>query len=335
MSTRPLTRLRKLLSNLGPPTTGSHNPSTLVSVARARSSSYIASRRNLNKMFHIPDTDPPIPVHVPTAPSSSEPLLSEQDLTNFPAFKTWLSTLRRSLSLQRSNPNHTFHDTPYALRSITVQSVDRFGGGRVGFVKLTTEVRSDKGESLPGSVFLRGGSVGMMVILQPEDDTKGESEFVPLTVQPRVPAGSLAFTELPAGMLDDSGTFAGKAAEEIEEELGMNLAAEELVDLTALAFSDPMASSQKEQVEELQRGVYTSPGGCDEFVPLLAVRKKVPSANLKEWEGRLTGLRDHGEKITLRLVRLKDMWKIGGQDAKALSAWALYEGLKREGRLPV
>jgi len=40
-----------------------------------------------------------------------------------------------------------------------------------------------------------------------------------LTLQPRIAAGSLAFPELPAGMVDD-GTFSGAAAKEIEEELG-------------------------------------------------------------------------------------------------------------------
>lgn len=38
-------------------------------------------------------------------------------------------------------------------------------------------------------------------------------------MQPRVPAGTLAMPELPAGMVDD-GTFAGAAAKEIKEELG-------------------------------------------------------------------------------------------------------------------
>jgi ADP-sugar diphosphatase len=45
-------------------------------------------------------------------------------------------------------------------------------------------------------------------------------KHVLLTIQPRIPAASLAFSELPAGMVDDSGTFAGAAAKEIKEELG-------------------------------------------------------------------------------------------------------------------
>jgi len=49
------------------------------------------------------------------------------------------------------------------LRSIEVQAADFFGGGRLGFLKFKAEVSNEKGERLPGSVFLRGGSVAMMV----------------------------------------------------------------------------------------------------------------------------------------------------------------------------
>jgi ADP-sugar diphosphatase len=43
--------------------------------------------------------------------------------------------------------------------------VDWFGSGqKLGFVKLIADLRNDGGESLPGAVFLRGGSVAMMVI---------------------------------------------------------------------------------------------------------------------------------------------------------------------------
>ena len=88
--------------------------------------------------------------------------LSKDQLLSFPAFRTWISTLQHSLSLQKQS-THVFHNAPYVLRRIDIQAVDFFGGGRLGFVKLKAEVSSDKGEKLPGSVFLRGGSVCMMV----------------------------------------------------------------------------------------------------------------------------------------------------------------------------
>ena len=100
--------------------------------------------------FTLPNTDTQIPISLTSD-------LRKEQLLSFPAFKTWISTLSHSLSTQ-SNENHTFYETPYKLRRIDVQSVDFFGGGRIGFVKLKAQVSNDDGENLPGSVFLRGGS---------------------------------------------------------------------------------------------------------------------------------------------------------------------------------
>ena len=129
-------------------------------------------------------------------------------------------------------------------------------------------------------------------------------------------------------MLDDSGTFSGGAAKEIEEETGLKIAESELTDLTSLAI--PPSS---EHEERLQQAVYPSAGGCDEFVPIFLWQKRVPRDTLKEWQGKLTGLREHGEKITLMLCPLEQLWKFGGRDAKALAGYALYQGLRSEGKI--
>jgi ADP-sugar diphosphatase len=170
----------------------------------------------------------------------------------------------------------------------------------------------------------------LKLILQP-DDVPANSEdekHVILAIQPRIAAASLAFAELPAGMIDDSGTFAGAAAKEITEETGLSIPEEELVDMTSLASLPPNQAG-----EGLHAGIYPSPGACDEFIPVFLNQKRVPRDQLKEWQGKLTGLRDEGEKITLKLVPLKDLWKEGARDGKTLAAWALYEGLKREGKV--
>lgn len=91
--------------------------------------------------------------------------LTEAQLLSFSAFSSWVSTLQKSLSLQ-ANKDHPFRDAPYQLRKIDVQAVDYFGKDRLGFIKLKSELVNDKGEKLPGSVFLRGGSVAMMVNVQ-------------------------------------------------------------------------------------------------------------------------------------------------------------------------
>ena len=91
--------------------------------------------------------------------------LSREQLLSFPAFRIWFFTLQHSLSLQ-AHPSHEFNKSPYVLRKIDIQAVDYFGSGnrkRLGFIKFKADVSNDSGESLPGSVFLRGGSVAMLV----------------------------------------------------------------------------------------------------------------------------------------------------------------------------
>lgn len=171
----------------------------------------------------------------------------------------------------------------------------------------------------------------MLLILQPDDvpsNTEDEKHVI-LTLQPRIPAASLSLAELPAGMLDDDGTFAGGAAKEIKEETGLEVPLNELINMTELALSSTTSNTE----EHLQKGIYPSPGGCDEYVPIFLWQKKIPRNQMKEWQGKLTGLRDHGEKITLILCPLENVWRHGGRDAKALAGWALYEGLRKEGKL--
>ncbi|PYH95341.1 NUDIX family hydrolase [Aspergillus ellipticus CBS 707.79] len=270
------------------------------------------------------DVSDPIPV-------SCAADLSRDDLLRFPAFQIWLTTLQRSLKRQQ-HPSHEFASDPYVLRKIDIQTADYFGGSRLGFLKFKADVSNGNGETLPGSVFLRGGSVGMLLILQPDDvpPSADEEKRAILTIQPRIPAGSLAFAEIPAGMLDDSGSFAGGAAKEIEEETGLIIPQDELIDMTSLALQSAAAP---EDGETLQKAMYPSAGGSDEFIPLFLCQKRMVRKDIEDLQGKLTGLRQHGEKITLKVVPLKDLWKEGVRDGKTLAAWALYQGLKGEGKL--
>lgn len=80
------------------------------------------------------------------------------------------------------------------------------------------------------------------------------------------------------------------------------------------------------------RGVYPSAGGSDEFLRLFLCVKHLSASEIHALEGKLTGLRDHGEAITLKLVQLDDLWKTA-PDAKALASLALYDALRKDGRL--
>ena len=105
--------------------------------------------------------------------------------------------------------------TRFTVNSIHFQSVDMFGP-RVGFVKFKCAVTDSQGNFIPGIIFARGGAVAVLAILECE----GEHHVV-VTVQPRLATGSFEFVEICAGMLDGSGNFAGVAAKELDEELGI------------------------------------------------------------------------------------------------------------------
>jgi ADP-sugar diphosphatase len=196
--------------------------------------------------------------------------ITKEKLLQFPAFRIWKDTLQKNLELQYTDKDHAFYKDPYVLKSIEIQSVDYFTPTKIGFVKLIAEIRNENDKKLPGIAFLRGGSVAMLMVLRPVDSR--DERWVVMTEQPRVPAGSLKFVEIPAGMLDDAGDFSGQAAKEIEEETGFKLPKSELIDLTKLALSQSTSEG-----EDLQDAMYPSPGGSDEFIPIFLWEKVLPS----------------------------------------------------------
>ncbi|KAJ4386828.1 hypothetical protein N0V93_009726 [Gnomoniopsis smithogilvyi] len=273
--------------------------------------------------------------------------LTKDELKEWSPFKTWITTLTASLALQ-THASHPDHKDPYKLHDITIDSYTRFANKRIGFLKLTANISkaNTPNVTLPGTIFLRGPSVAMLIVLIPDDSDQPDDAHVLLTVQPRIATGSLAFVELPAGMMDADSNFAGKAAQEIEEELGMVIKEEELTCLTDKvaeirqakrmtgAVPDATAGSggssgDGERRETLPFAMYPSAGGCDEYIKIFAHEKRVSREQLREWQGKLTGLREEGEMITLKVVPLEDLWLEGGMDSKALAALTMYTQLKQ------
>lgn len=84
--------------------------------------------------------------------------------------------------------------------------------------------------------------------------------------------------------------------------------------MTQLALS----SATSDNEEPLQQAVYPSPGGCDEFVSIFVWQKRIPREQMKDWQGKLTGLRDHGKRITLMLCSLE---KFGGKEEGTRRFW--------------
>eukprot|EP00980_Cylindrotheca_fusiformis_P030354 scaffold24680_cov113-Cylindrotheca_fusiformis.AAC.7 len=220
-------------------------------------------------------------------------------------FRTWRDRCEKS-----------YGDKELDLHSVEIQSVDLFGP-RVGFVKIKAEsslvqkgVHSEK--RIPGICFLRGGAVTILVALICEQGGS-KQVYTVLVDQPRVPIGAASCLELPAGMIDDiNDGVGGTAARELEEECGIKLRPSDMVDLTELAFQDAMNDGLLPC-----SGVAPSPGGCDEYLNYMYVEQKITNEELEKMKGRMAGLRDDGEYITLRIVPMKDVWKISG-DNKAM-----------------
>ncbi|KAH6694329.1 NUDIX family hydrolase [Leptodontidium sp. MPI-SDFR-AT-0119] len=249
--------------------------------------------------------------------------LTKEKVLGFTAFQNWIDTLQKSLQRQVFN-THTFYDDPYFLRWIKIQAIDEFdikGVKRLFFIKLFAEVTTDKKEFLPGVVFLRGGSVAVLMIVRPTDAPL--ERYVIMTEQARVAAGSLSFMEIPAGMMDDERNIKSAALREIQEEVGIYPKADELIDMTKLAVEGHEVS------ETIQSAMYPSPGACDEFISILLWEKDLDRLDIENLKDRLAGDRAAAERITVRLLEYEKLVAVGARDGKTLAAWSLYEYLKR------
>lgn len=123
---------------------------------------------------YLPHNLSPFEFHslLPTSLSTQSPAFT------FPALQNWLTTLYSNLALQ-NDPSHPFHKRPYRLVTLDIQAVDWFWRNvpgkedKLGFMKVQATVVTEeyvqeggsgmKSDWLPGAVFLRGGSVAILV----------------------------------------------------------------------------------------------------------------------------------------------------------------------------
>ena len=165
-----------------------------------------------------------------------------------------------------------------------------------------------EGRHIPGIVFMRGPSVAILLVL----NCNG-MKYTIVTRQPRTPIADASFTEIPAGVFDGE-QFAGVAAKELREEVGLSIESSQLVDMTAAVYGSKYP------------GIYPSPGGCDEYIKLFLYEKDVTKEELDSYMGKATGLMEEGEYICLKVIPLDSLVK-ETSDAKALCAYSLYNYL--------
>jgi ADP-sugar diphosphatase len=125
----------------------------------------------------------PIPVYLPHNLTETEfhglvPTSSSNPAYTFPALQHWLTKLFQNFAFQ-GNTNHPYYKHPYKLRELDVQAVDWFWRNvpgkedKLGFMKIQAKIETDpyvhhgekdeRADWLPGAVFLRGGSVAILV----------------------------------------------------------------------------------------------------------------------------------------------------------------------------
>lgn len=127
---------------------------------------------------------PAVPVYLPATLTADEfrQILPQHSTTKadyaFVALQNWFGKLQETLESQ-DNDEHPFHEHPYRLRELDIQAVDWFWRDRpgfrdkLGFIKLQAKIETDpyrhgderhqRADWLPGAVFLRGGSVAILV----------------------------------------------------------------------------------------------------------------------------------------------------------------------------
>ncbi|KAB2569016.1 hypothetical protein DBV05_g12300 [Lasiodiplodia theobromae] len=282
------------------------------------------SAQHVATTFILPDWTSAVPVHI--RPDAVNDGLTRDHVENFTAFKNWTRTLNKNLSLQ-TQPGHASQADPWKLQEIIIHHVKFQSPQSIRFMTVEAKLRRkyEQPLALDRVVFLRGGSVAMLMILRPRD-LRTERQVI-MTEQPRIGAGSTAFLEIPAGMLDDSMEVRGKVLEEIEEETGFTIQRDELIDLTELAMRGT------ETPDQLEAGMYPSPANMDEYVTLFLWEKVLDRQEIEDLKDRLSGLKKHDNMITLVICNYEEIWRKGARDSKTLAAWALYEGLSREGKI--
>lgn len=163
---------------------------------------------------------------------------------------------------------------------------------------------------------IRCGAVNCLIELECEGKA-----YVVMVKQPRLAIGKRGFDEFVCGKVDDYKDIKGNIVREIEEEAGLRVHREDVVDINALAHGP----------EEI--GIYDSVGMMNEWTHMYLFRAAVSPTFLKKMQGAHAGLANEGEYIGLNVYPLDDVWTFCA-DARTLASLYLREQLLRTNKLP-
>ena len=241
-----------------------------------------------------------------------------------PNFQNWLDRFKKNIIGSSFGVDHV------SAEEILVDDVDMFGSN-FGFAKFTVLTKP----FIPSIVFHRSPSVCVLFIVK----TEGKSYGL-LTIQARVPSGYRYLPELLAGMLDaNTGKCRLVAVKELEEEAGIKVNSEQLIDLgnpEHFNKSDTthICKSSEEAWDWFKRGdpvkthegYFNSPGGSTEATKFYMYEEEMDKVSFQKMVKKLEtdelGVKSEGELIKLMLVPLEHMLDLA-PDMKVGHALAL------------
>jgi len=209
----------------------------------------------------------------------------------------WLQNVQKSFQV---NSLHIVHADLRGKHSIR----------RPLFIKLEADARDERGNKMHGITVLRGHAVAILPVIR----CNGE-EYLLLVDQPRFPSGEPHSLEIPAGMLDECEDPAEVACKEMQEETGMIIQKEDLINL--LPSGTPAA-----------QGLIISGGLMDERIFLYAVEKEVSQKEFMELQNRKQTWDHEGEHIINRLVPMHEAPGLL-QDSKCFAALWFYRLIRQ------
>lgn len=200
-------------------------------------------------------------------------------------------------------------DINWEVTKVEIVSVD-YWGGHVGFIELDVDYVIC-GNSHNERIILDGGSVAVVPLVTCSDDDR---LYTILVEQPRIAVGKLIY-EYPAGMNDDSVDFKDVAIRELEEECGVVVKDEDLVDITDMFLTG---------------GPFLLfPETYDDSVHVYSVRLTMTRTELDAIEGRNCGV-DEEEQIVVRVVPF-DIVNFISSDAQTVAITYATESLLSKG----
>lgn len=219
--------------------------------------------------------------------------LTSKDVLRSPLFNNWKNGF----------------DSGWTVETFHVSDGVAWGGSvRMLFARVT--LRDPDGQSHMRTVFLRGGTVDILIVLVTPD----ECEHIAFVEEKRVAVGRTILAN-PAGMMEGGELPVLSAIREVGEEVG-----------GSISWDAPFSLNEK--IFGANIPMLVSPGGTDEEVFFYVIRTQVTYPQMAALNGAMGGVATEDEVTTVRIVPAEDsllaLARTGKADLKAITALGWY-----------